>query len=102
MATDVESFREYVTARLPALRRVAYLLSGDWHQADDVLSATPPTSTCTTPRAGYGVRAWRADGTHVLVDVDNFSGERITRPAVGVERPALRELAVRPELTLFP
>ncbi|WP_432831603.1 SigE family RNA polymerase sigma factor [Dactylosporangium sp. CA-092794] len=39
MATDVEGFRAYVTGRLPALRRVAYLLCGDWHRADDVLSA---------------------------------------------------------------
>lgn len=40
MATDVEDYRAYVTGRLPALRRVAYLLCGDWHTADDVLSAT--------------------------------------------------------------
>ncbi|MFC5008519.1 SigE family RNA polymerase sigma factor [Dactylosporangium cerinum] len=40
MATDVEGYREYVTGRLPALRRVAYLLCGDWHTADDVLSAS--------------------------------------------------------------
>ncbi|MEV4512027.1 SigE family RNA polymerase sigma factor [Dactylosporangium sp. NPDC049525] len=39
MATDVEGYRAYVTARLPELRRVAYLLCGDWHTADDVLSA---------------------------------------------------------------
>ncbi|MFG2038340.1 SigE family RNA polymerase sigma factor [Dactylosporangium sp. NPDC048998] len=38
MATNVEGFRVYVTARLPALRRVAYLLCGDWHRADDLLS----------------------------------------------------------------
>ncbi|GAA2371274.1 SigE family RNA polymerase sigma factor [Dactylosporangium salmoneum] len=39
MGSDVEGFRAYVSARLPALRRVAYLLSGDWHRADDLLSA---------------------------------------------------------------
>jgi RNA polymerase sigma-70 factor (sigma-E family) len=39
VATDVEGYRAYVTGRLPALRRVAYLLCGDWHTADDVLSA---------------------------------------------------------------
>jgi RNA polymerase sigma-70 factor (sigma-E family) len=27
-----------VTARLPASRRVAYLMCGDWHRADDLLS----------------------------------------------------------------
>ncbi len=30
-------YTEYVTARLPALRRVAYLLCGDEHRADDVV-----------------------------------------------------------------
>jgi RNA polymerase sigma-70 factor (sigma-E family) len=38
MATNVEGFRVYVTARLPALRRMAFLMCGDWHRADDVLS----------------------------------------------------------------
>jgi RNA polymerase sigma-70 factor (sigma-E family) len=38
MAPNVEGFRVYVTARLPALRRVAYLMCGDWHRADDLLS----------------------------------------------------------------
>ena len=31
---------EYVSARLPALHRAAYLLCGDPHQADDIVSAT--------------------------------------------------------------
>ncbi len=31
---------EYVTARLPALRRVAYLLCGDEHRADDLVQQT--------------------------------------------------------------
>ncbi len=30
-------FTEFVVARLPALRRVAYLLCQDWHQADDLV-----------------------------------------------------------------
>jgi len=36
--TDVESYREYVAARLDPLRRTAYLLCGDWHTADDLVS----------------------------------------------------------------
>ena len=32
-------FTEYVSARLPALRRVAYLLCQDWHRADDLVQA---------------------------------------------------------------
>ena len=32
-----EEFTEYVTLRLPALRRVAFLLCQDWHRADDLV-----------------------------------------------------------------
>ncbi|MEV6816074.1 SigE family RNA polymerase sigma factor [Micromonospora sp. NPDC051296] len=38
MPVDVEGYREYVTARLDSLRRTAYLLCGDWHTADDLVS----------------------------------------------------------------
>jgi RNA polymerase sigma-70 factor (sigma-E family) len=34
-----EDYREYVSARLDGLRRTAYLLCGDWHLADDLVSA---------------------------------------------------------------
>jgi RNA polymerase sigma-70 factor (sigma-E family) len=37
-AAEEREFREYVTSRLPALRRSAYLLCGDRHAADDVVS----------------------------------------------------------------
>jgi RNA polymerase sigma-70 factor (sigma-E family) len=33
-------YREFVAARLPRLRRTAYLLCRDWHTADDVVSIT--------------------------------------------------------------
>ena len=36
---DVDDFRDYVASRLEGLRRTAYLLCGDWHTADDVVSA---------------------------------------------------------------
>ncbi|MFC0628587.1 SigE family RNA polymerase sigma factor [Kribbella deserti] len=39
-ARDQAEFREYVIARQAGLRRTAYLLSGDWHRADDLVSAT--------------------------------------------------------------
>src|SRR3954452_20399556 len=35
-----EAYVEYVTARLPALHRAAYLLCGDAHRADDVVQNT--------------------------------------------------------------
>lgn len=34
-----EEFTRYVTARMPWLRRVAYLLCQDWHRADDLVQA---------------------------------------------------------------
>jgi RNA polymerase sigma-70 factor (sigma-E family) len=39
LARDVEAYREYVAGRLDPMRRTAYLLCGDWHTADDLLSA---------------------------------------------------------------
>ncbi|MGC4756751.1 SigE family RNA polymerase sigma factor [Micromonospora trifolii] len=38
MPVDVEGDRDYVGARLEPLRRTAYLLCGDWHTADDLVS----------------------------------------------------------------
>lgn len=35
---DESAFREYVTARMDSLRRMAYLLCRDWHTADDLVS----------------------------------------------------------------
>lgn len=35
-----EAYLEYVTARVPALRRLAYSLCGDAHQADDLVQET--------------------------------------------------------------
>lgn len=34
---DEASFIEFVTARRPHLRRIAYAISGDWHRADDLV-----------------------------------------------------------------
>lgn len=39
-ATDEHAYTEYVSARLPALRRVAHLLCGDPHRADDIVQNT--------------------------------------------------------------
>jgi RNA polymerase sigma-70 factor (sigma-E family) len=35
---EQEAFREYVLARKATLLRTAYLLSGDWHRAEDIVS----------------------------------------------------------------
>ena len=39
-AAEEREYTEYVTARLPALRRLAYVLSGDSHRADDLVQQT--------------------------------------------------------------
>ncbi|SIN28792.1 SigE family RNA polymerase sigma factor [Micromonospora cremea] len=38
LPVDVEGYRDYVGVRLEPLRRTAYLLCGDWHTADDLVS----------------------------------------------------------------
>jgi RNA polymerase sigma-70 factor (sigma-E family) len=39
LSTDEAAYREYVTHRIDGLRRTAYLLCGNWHTADDLVSA---------------------------------------------------------------
>jgi RNA polymerase sigma-70 factor (sigma-E family) len=39
-ADEQEAFREYALARKAALLRTAYLLSGDWHRAEDIVSTS--------------------------------------------------------------
>jgi RNA polymerase sigma-70 factor (sigma-E family) len=39
-ASDERRYTEYVTARLPVLRRTAYLLCGNEHRADDLVQVT--------------------------------------------------------------
>jgi RNA polymerase sigma-70 factor (sigma-E family) len=38
VASDEAGYREFVTHRMDGLRRTAYLLCGDWHTADDLVS----------------------------------------------------------------
>ncbi len=40
-----EEFVAYVGSRLPQLRRMAYLLCGDWPRGDDVVQRRLPTCT---------------------------------------------------------
>jgi RNA polymerase sigma-70 factor (sigma-E family) len=40
MRPEHSDFREFVSARQGALRRTAYLLCGDWHQAQDLTQQT--------------------------------------------------------------
>jgi RNA polymerase sigma-70 factor (sigma-E family) len=38
--SNEDDYRDYVTARMGALRRTAYLICHDWHLADDLVSIT--------------------------------------------------------------
>jgi DNA-directed RNA polymerase specialized sigma24 family protein len=38
VAQGPEGYREFVVSRIDQFRRTAYLLSGDWHTADDLVS----------------------------------------------------------------
>ena len=38
MVEGPEGYREFVVSRIDQFRRTAYLLSGDWHTADDLVS----------------------------------------------------------------
>lgn len=37
---DRADYVEFVSSRLPSLRRLAYVLCGDWHHADDIIQAS--------------------------------------------------------------
>jgi DNA-directed RNA polymerase specialized sigma24 family protein len=40
LAESGNEFADYFTARVTALRRLAYTLCGDWHTADDLVQTT--------------------------------------------------------------
>ncbi|TQS22511.1 sigma factor [Microbispora sp. KK1-11] len=56
-------FTEYVTEKALWLRKVAYLLCGDWHAADDLVQATVTKLYTNWQRAG------RADNVDAALDL---------------------------------
>src|SRR4051794_21481993 len=67
---------DYVSARLPALHRAAYLLCGDPHRADDIVSAT------TTSLYRHWHRVREADNVDAYVHrtlVRKYADERRMR-----------------------
>ena len=66
-------FTEYVTARTPWLRRVAYLLSGDWHDADDLVQTTITKLYANWHRAGA---VENVDGYVRTILVNTFLAEQ--------------------------
>lgn len=66
-------FADYVTARLPWLRQVAYLLTQDWHHADDVVQTAIMRLYKHWPRIS---RMENPDGYARTVLVRTFISER--------------------------
>jgi RNA polymerase sigma-70 factor (sigma-E family) len=71
----VNDFTEYVTARSAWLRKVAYLLCGDWHRADDLVQTAITRLYANWPRAA---RAANLDGYARRTLVNTFLAEQRT------------------------
>ncbi|MFB9686669.1 SigE family RNA polymerase sigma factor [Amycolatopsis plumensis] len=68
-------FTEYVTARAAWLRKVAYLLCGDWHRADDLVQSSVTRLYAHWPRAS---RAANVDGYVRRTLVNTYLAEQRT------------------------
>ncbi|MEV6826273.1 SigE family RNA polymerase sigma factor [Amycolatopsis sp. NPDC051102] len=68
-------FTEYVTARAAWLRKVAYLLCGDWHRADDLVQSAITRLYANWSRAA---RADNVDGYVRRTLVNTFLAEQRT------------------------
>ena len=55
---DEQQYREYVSARTPALRRTAYLMCGNWHEAEDAVQAVLIKLYVRPPHSWEAVDAW--------------------------------------------
>jgi RNA polymerase sigma-70 factor (sigma-E family) len=104
------AFRAFALSRRPALRRTAYLLCGDWHQADDLVQTTLVKLYVAWPRVRSGDspdayvhrilvrcylderrRPWRRESPAEIVDNDGTA-----------DRPAEDLLDLRSALTRLP
>ncbi|RKT17633.1 RNA polymerase sigma-70 factor (sigma-E family) [Streptomyces sp. 1114.5] len=73
--TRDEGFTDYVASRSGWLRKVAYLLCGDWHRADDLVQETITKLYVNWARAR---RVENLDGYARRVLVNTFLGEQRT------------------------
>ncbi|MEY9863685.1 RNA polymerase sigma-70 factor (sigma-E family) [Catenulispora sp. GAS73] len=86
MRSGTEDFREFVAARQGALRRTAYLLCGDWHQAQDLTQQTLAKLFVAWPR----VRAVEA--------VDSYARQVLVRTYIDESRKRRNHELVTAEL----
>ncbi len=80
---DEAGFRDWASTRMSGLRRKAFLLSGDWHKADDLVQQTLMAMYASWPRIAKGSNL---DGYASRVLVHKHLDER--------RRPWRREHAV--------
>jgi RNA polymerase sigma-70 factor (sigma-E family) len=113
-ASEEAAFREYAAARSPGLLRTAYLLSGDWHRAEDIVSAAVVKLYVSWARAS---RVEYLDAYARQIVVRTYLDERrrpwrrehpaesLPEPAVAAEGPAAdtdRRLDLRRQLARMP
>ncbi|WP_433081381.1 SigE family RNA polymerase sigma factor [Dactylosporangium sp. CA-052675] len=87
----MDDYIEYVTARLPALHRLAYVLSGDAHRADDLVQQTITTlyvKWAKVRRAEYLDRYVRSMLVNTFIDERRLAWARVRLFAEPPERIA--------------
>jgi RNA polymerase sigma-70 factor (sigma-E family) len=70
---DEAGFREWMSVRTASLRRKAFLMSGDWHSADDLVQDTLTVMYANWPRVARGTNV---DGYANRVLVHKFIDDR--------------------------
>jgi RNA polymerase sigma-70 factor (sigma-E family) len=96
-----DAFTAFVSARGAALRRTAYLMTGDWHEAEDVVQTALAKLYVAWPRVdAVGAEAYvRRIVANVVVDGRrrSWKGERATAelPELVAQGPDLDERLVQ-------
>ena len=103
-ASRDEAFSEFVLARRTHLRRVAYAVCGDWHQADDLVQTALAKLYVAWPRiTRAGAEEAYVRTTIVRANIDAHrrpaSRERVGLPES--DRPAREPLPVEERSALF-
>jgi RNA polymerase sigma-70 factor (sigma-E family) len=79
-----DEFTEYVAAKGPWLRRIAYLLSADWHRADDLVQTAITKLYVNWHRAGQ------------VDNVDGYARRTLVNTYLAEQRSSWRRWALLP------
>jgi RNA polymerase sigma-70 factor (sigma-E family) len=97
MQAAEQEYVEYVTARLTSLRRIAYLLCGDEHRADDLVQQTITALYVRWPKVravDHLDRYVRAMLVHSFLDEKRSAWSRVRLFNVPPERAATDQVSV--------